>query len=122
MAFFGVRCPECRLQGNMITRKPRSGVRYAQCFDESGVAIGEFRYYHLHCCACEALFYLQERRLYEAPNALSQKQVVSQAVFQQASLHRPGTVHIGNTASEYTLRIAAGADTPYALKSFRKPL
>jgi hypothetical protein len=118
MAFFGVRCPECRSK-EKVHRKRRSGIRYAPFFDDTGIAVGEFRYYHLHCHHCEALFYLQERRFYEATDAFSQKVTVPEEAFQKASLHKPGMARIGTTASEYTVSIAAGADRPYALNRLR---
>lgn len=118
MAFFGIQCPECQSK-KKVHRRRRSGIRYAQFFDDAGLAVGEIRYYQLHCHHCETLFYLQERRLYEAPENLSQQNIVPEEVFQKASLHKPGTARIGTTASQYTILVAAGADHPYALKHLR---
>lgn len=114
MAFIPVHCPECGNDKNVL-RKRRTGIRYAQCFDDKGIAIGESRYYQLHCHACQTLFYLEERHFY-APEAQPEQHVASKDEYQKASLHKPGLARIGTTASQYTLMIAAGADNPYALR------
>jgi hypothetical protein len=115
MAYFDVSCPECNSK-EKVRRKRHSGIRYEQFFDDTGLADGEFRYYHLHCYACENLFYIQERHFYEAQDSTIQKSIVPEENFQKASKHKPGTVRIGTTASQYTVMIAAGADQPYALR------
>ncbi|WP_303674803.1 hypothetical protein [Vampirovibrio chlorellavorus] len=115
MAFLGMHCPECNSKED-VHRKRRTVVRYAQVFDDKGIAIGEFRYYHLHCRRCESMFFVQERCLYDTQDMHSEKFIVPEEIFQKASLNKPGLAHIGTTASEYTLMIAAGADHPYALR------
>lgn len=117
MAFSDVSCPECHSPEN-IFRKRHSGIRYATLRDHTGVTIGELRYYQLHCHTCEALFYLQERRFDDVAENELQKLIVQSEEFQKASLHKPGTIQIGTTASEYTLMIAAGADRSYSLNRF----
>lgn len=115
MAFSGVRCPECNSK-DKVFRKRRTGIRYAQVFDDYGIAIGENRYYHLHCLRCEALFFIQDQCHFDTPEKASEKIVVPEDAFYKASLFRPGMMRIGNTASQYSVCIAAGADTTYALK------
>jgi hypothetical protein len=119
MAISGISCPGC-CSKEKIHRKRRTGIRYAQVFDDKGIAVGEFRFYHLHCHRCDAMFFIQERKFYEAPEASSEKLIVSEEDFQKASLHRPGTMRIGNTASQYSVLIAAGADTAYAFRHASK--
>lgn len=118
MAFSGIGCPNGHSHKHVF-RKRRSGIRYTQYFDPSGIAIGEFKFYQLHCHACETLFYLQEQHCYATPEASPKQWIVSEAVFQKASLHKPGTLQVGTTASEYSITIAARADHPYALRQLR---
>lgn len=115
MAFLGVRCPKCNSKENVF-RKRRTGIRYAQVFDDQGIAVGEYRYYHLQCHHCDAIFYIQEGKIFCDPEGSTKKLIVPEEAFQKASLHRPGTMRIGNTASQYSVSISAGADTAYALR------
>lgn len=119
MGFSDITCPECR-SSEKVYRKRHSGIRYATLRNNSGNITGELRYYQLHCHTCEGLFYVQERRLYGITENKLQQLIVQPEEFQKASLHRPGTIRVGSTASEYTLQIAAGADCSYALSRIAK--
>lgn len=119
MAFLNISCPVCQIQGKAY-RKRRSGIRYAPIFDSANRTIGEFRYYELRCHQCETLFYVQERRLYEASDKPAVQIIVPQEVFEKASFHKPGDIWIGATVSDYSVKIASGADHPYALKIARR--
>lgn len=114
MAFLGIRCPQCR--SRELKRKRRTGVRYTKITNDVGQCLGEYRYYHLECLDCGQCFYIQDRHLYEHREEITQKRIITEAEFLKASIHKPGSERIGSTASEFTLKIAAGADRPYALK------
>jgi hypothetical protein len=114
MAFIGVRCPECR--SRELKRKRRSGVRYKKIINDTDHCLGEYRYYHLECLDCRLCFYIEDRHLYEQREEVTQKRVITEAEFLKASIHKPGSERIGSTAGEFTLKIAAGADHPYAIK------
>lgn len=114
MPFFGLRCPECR--SRELGKKRRCGVRYQEILTDTGLRIGEYRFYGIRCYECKFEFYCRERHLFEESDKQIQKLVVNREEFEKAKPNKPGTERIGSTASEYTLMIAAGADHPYALK------
>jgi len=116
MAFFGLRCPQCRSQE--LGKKRRCGIRYKEMLTETGLRIGEYRYYGIRCYDCKHEFYCQERHYYAKDEGEKQiqKLVITEEEFLKAHPQKPGTERIGSTAGEYTLMIAAGADHPYAMK------
>lgn len=114
MAFFGMRCPQCR--SRELGKRRREGVRYQEIINDTGLRIGEYRYYGIRCYECRFEFYCQERHHFDEPDKKIQKRIVSEQEFLKAKTTKPGTERIGSTASEFTLMIAAGADHPYALR------
>lgn len=120
MPFFGMRCPQCRSRN--LQKKRRPGIRYQEILSETGLRVGEYRYYGLRCHDCKYEFYCQERHYYETGEQEKQiqKQIVAEEEFLKVPVHKPGLERIGSTASQYTLMIAAGADHPYALKRLNK--
>lgn len=114
MGYAGIQCPEC--QSNELQKKRRAGQRYEIILSDEGLRIGEYRYYKLYCKKCHFEFCCQERCIYNEQNKIITRSMVSEETFNKASLRRPGLEHIGTTASEYTILIAAGAEHSYALK------
>lgn len=115
MPFFGMKCPQCR--SRHLQKKRRTGIRYQEILSDTGLRIGEYRYYKIHCHNCKSEFYCQERHYYEPDEKEKQiqKLLVTEEEFLKAQTHKPGLEKIGSTVSQYTLMIAAGADHPYAL-------
>lgn len=117
MPFIGIRCPECR--SRHLQKRRRSGVRYQEIINDTGLRVGEYRFYHLRCMECRFEFFIKDKHLYNQEKYegyITPKQVINESEFLKASQHKPGSERIGSTASEFTLKIAAGADRPYALK------
>lgn len=109
MAFYGLSCPNCQTQP--LVRKRRSMIRYKELLSDTGLRIGEFRYYCITCSHCHHYYYLQEKFFYQTQEGqFTVKTLVSENAYQNATLFRPGTERIGTTASEYTRRISIGAD------------
>lgn len=114
MPFFGLRCPQCK--SRELGKKRRCGVRYEELVTDTGLRIGEYRFYGIRCYDCKYEFYCRERHLFDEIDKQIQKLIISEEEFVKAKPHKPGTERIGSTAGEYTLMIAAGADHPYALR------
>lgn len=122
MPFFGMRCPQCRSRN--LQKKRRTGIRYQEVLSDTGLRIGEYRYYEIHCHDCKAEFYCQERHYYDLAEKGKQIQkcLVTEEEFLKAKTHKPGMEKIGSTVGQYTLMIATGADHPYALKAANRSL
>lgn len=117
MAFLSKCCPFCH--ATSLRRKRRTSVRYRVAFNKTGQPVGEYRYFLLQCYQCLKECALQKKKIYLAfdqycgKSGTAQQQVVDRRYYHQADAHPPGKDYIGTTASQYTLRISAGADRYY---------
>jgi hypothetical protein len=79
---------------------------------------GEFRYCQYYCYGCERPLYIKEKMFEQAIQVI--KVFVERKEFDQACDIQPGPVRIGTTASEYSRRVASGADWMVFRRDFRK--